>query len=83
MNDNEYHVASFVVRTRPEDGAATAAKISSVPGLEVHAEEDGKLVVTAEAGSERRLAVLARDIEEVNTVMAVAPVYHEFSDDGR
>lgn len=83
MNDNEYHVASFVVRTRPEDGAVTAAKISSVPGIEVHAEEDGKLVVTAEAGSERRLAVLAKDIEEVDTVIAVAPVYHEFSDDGR
>ena len=56
MEKDEYHVASFVVRTRPEDAAMVAARISLNMGLEVHASEQGKLVVTAEAGSTRGLA---------------------------
>lgn len=79
MAEPEYHVSSFVVRTRPEDGALAVAKLTELDGIEVHAEEDGRLIVTAEAGNVRRLAELASSIEEIETVMTVAPIYHEFS----
>ena len=41
--DSEYHVASDVVSTRPEHAAEVAEHINSMPGLEVHAEEKGKM----------------------------------------
>ena len=55
-----------------------AAHINSMPGLEVHAEQQGKLVVTAEARDVRELADLVGTLEQVESVIAVAPVYHEY-----
>ncbi len=78
MADNEYHVASYVVSTRPEDGVRVAERINEMPGLEVHVEQQGKLVVTAEARNVRELAEFATSLEEVGGVMSVAPVYHEY-----
>ena len=82
MADNEYHVSSFVVRVRPQDGLSVSSVIQSIAGLEVHAGEDGKLIVTAEAGNVRDLAKLSVVLEETDKVMSVAPIYHEFSSDG-
>ena len=80
MADDEYHVASYVVSTRDGDAARAARQIDAVPGLEVHGRERGKLVVTAEARSVRELADLADRLAALTYVMAVAPVYHEYSD---
>ncbi len=82
MAENEYHVSSFVVRVRPQDGPPVSAVIQSVTGLEVHAEEQGKLIVTAEAANVRELAKLSAVLEETDKVMSVAPIYHEFSNEG-
>jgi len=79
MAEREYHVASFVVSTRLEHGARVAGEIKAMPGLEVHAEQQGKLIVTAEAHSVRELAELAGRLEHVDSVIVVAPVYHEYS----
>jgi nitrate reductase NapD len=81
MSESEYHVSSFVVRVRPQDGRFVSSIIASIAGLEVHAEEDGKLIVTAEAGNVRELADLSRVLEETEKVVSVAPIYHEFSSD--
>lgn len=79
MIDGEYHVASFVVSTRPRHGTEVAAHINSLAGLEVHAEEHGKLIVTAEARHIRDLEALAASLEAIKYVIAVAPVYHEYA----
>jgi nitrate reductase NapD len=76
--DSEYHIASFVVRTRAEDVAAVTDKINSMQGLEVHAEEQGKIVVTAEAENVRELADFIANLEALEGVLTVAPVYHEY-----
>jgi nitrate reductase NapD len=81
MSEAEYHVSSFVVRVLPEDGSVVASILKAIAGLEVHAEEDGKLIVTAEAGNVRELADLSRILEETEKVVSVAPIYHEFSSD--
>lgn len=82
MADCEYHVASFVVRTQPDDGPRVARKINSMSGLQVHVEEQGKLVVTAEAANVRVLADLTAQLEVVDSVIAVAPIYHEYAGAG-
>ena len=78
MGDGEYHVAGYVVSTRPQHGAEVASHINSMAGLEVHAEEDGKLIVTAEAHSVRDLAEMAASLEAIEHAITVAPVYHEY-----
>ena len=79
MNETEYHVASFVVRSRPEDESSVAEQITQLPGLEVHVCESGKLIVTAEAENTRRLAELTGALEIIEKVIQVSPVYHEFT----
>lgn len=79
MREPEYHVASYVVRTRPQDASALAQKIEAMPGLEVHVSEQGKLVVTAEAGGARELAELTAQLERLEAVVTVSPVYHEYT----
>lgn len=79
MSEVEYHVASYVVLTRPENAARIADQINQVPGLEVHASEKGKLIVTAEAENTAKLADLAGVMELMDLVLQVAPVYHEFT----
>ncbi len=80
MPDIEYHVSSFVVRVRTEDGPSVSTVIQSVAGLEVHVEENGKLIVTAEADTVQGLAKLATVLDQTDKVLSVAPIYHEFSD---
>ena len=82
MANSEYHVSSFVVRVRAEDGQRVSKAINSVVGLEVHVEEGGKLVVTAEAANVRELADMSTVLQEIDKVISVAPIYHEFSSDG-
>lgn len=79
MTEGEYHVASFVVSTKPEHADQVTEHINSMPGLEVHAGQSGKLVVTAEAQNVRELADVMGTIEQVESVIAVAPVYHEYA----
>ncbi len=80
MDSGEYHVASYVVSARPEDAGRVARRIGAMPGLEVHASEQGKLIVTAEAGSARELAQVTDELTGIETVIAVAPIYHEYDD---
>ena len=79
MAEREYHVASYVVSCQAQDGNTVATEIEAMPGLEVHVEEKGKLVVTAEARDVRELAEMTAKLETVNAVLSVAPVYHEFT----
>lgn len=80
MADSEYHVASYVVSAQPEHAAQVAEHINSMTGLEVHAVQKGKLIVTAEARDTRELAEIMGSLEQVDSVIAVAPVYHEYTD---
>ena len=79
MADNEYHVASFVVTCQPQGADDVVASINAMAGFEVHVAERGKLVVTAEADDVRELADMTAELESISSVLAVAPVYHEFS----
>ena len=81
MADTEFHVASFIVRTHPDHQQDVAATINAVDGLEVHGVENGKLVVTAEGEHVRDIANLTQDLQTARHVLAVAPIYHEFSND--
>jgi nitrate reductase NapD len=76
MNDGT-HIASVIVRARPELAGEVAARIAATPGHEVYAVAEGKVIVVIEAESERALADRMDGLRHEPDVMLVSLVYHE------
>jgi nitrate reductase NapD len=76
------HIASLVVRTRPEDCPSVVSALDALAGVELHAvTPDGRLVVTIEADnrgacSERLLAINA-----IPRVLSAGLVYEQSEDE--
>jgi nitrate reductase NapD len=71
------HVASLIVRARPEIAAAVAERIAARPANEIHAVEAGKIIVVVESSSESALADRMDEIRNDPDVLMVSLVYHE------
>ena len=54
MAEGEYHIASYVVSTRPEHEDEVAARIDGIAGCEVHARSDGRFALHADGRIEHR-----------------------------
>jgi len=82
----ELHVAGVLARTRPDDTAAVVARITDLPGAEVHATSaDGKVVVTLEAFDSQMLSERLALLPLVAGVLSAVLVYqhHELLEDMR
>jgi nitrate reductase NapD len=77
MKAPELHIASLIVRTRAEHARRVAERIELTPGNEVHAIEDGKIVVVVEAASERELADRMDALRVEPDVLLVSLVFHQ------
>jgi nitrate reductase NapD len=71
------HIASFIVRARPEIAATVAARLGTAPETEVHAVEAGKIIMVVEAASEAALADRMDEIRNDPDVLMVSLVYHQ------
>ena len=79
MSNEEYHVASFVAHTLPENIQALSQFIDQQPCLEVHAiNETGKIVFTSEGSSQKEIANNTEIIKSHTQVLTLSPVYHQF-----
>jgi nitrate reductase NapD len=73
--DEFVHISSLVVSARPEDAHGVAARIAELPGLEVHAIENGKILALAEAGSAGALGELLAAISTMERVLSANMVF--------
>jgi periplasmic nitrate reductase NapD len=71
------HIASLIVRARPEVAPAVAERIASEPGVEVHAVDSGRIIVVLEASTERALADWMDSLRQQPDVLLVNLVYHQ------
>ena len=71
----EFHVAGVLARTRPGEADAVTARIGAVPGAQVHASAEGKLVVTLEASDAPALTALLARIPLIAGVLSAVLVY--------
>jgi nitrate reductase NapD len=71
------HIASVLVRARPDRAAGVAARIAARAHSEVYAVEDGKIVVVLEARSERALAERMDELRGEPDVLLVNLVFHQ------
>lgn len=76
---NSYHVASVIVRAFPEQIVAVEQRINALAGVEVHQRADnGKLVVTIESDSHKGISAATDLIYDIESVVDVSAVYHEY-----
>jgi periplasmic nitrate reductase NapD len=74
--EQEVHIAGIVVHAMPEQLATIKARIVSLPAAEIHAvSNDGKLVVTLETESTKRILDYMDAIRALPGVVDVALVY--------
>ncbi len=74
--NGEWHIASLVVRCRPEGMPAIAAALGDLPGTEVRGARAGRIVVVIEAADTGGIADRVAAIRELPGVLAADPVYH-------
>jgi periplasmic nitrate reductase NapD len=75
---SEAHVSSLVVHVRPEKAPAVRAEMARMPGVEVHAEEAGKIIITLETDTEADIVARLNDISLLDGVMSATLVFHHF-----
>jgi nitrate reductase NapD len=73
---SESHVSSLVVHVRPERAHTVRRAMIGVPGLEVHAEEGGKIIVTLETDTEADIVTRLNEISLLDGVMSATLVFH-------
>ncbi|MCU4676703.1 chaperone NapD [Catenovulum sp. 2E275] len=79
MNEqNECHISSLIVYLEPEQQNQICHRLGAVEGCEVHAAEQGKVIITLEADSQKQLAGLMDSITLIKGVIQSVPVYHEY-----
>ena len=72
------HIVSLLVQVRPERIDAVTAAMTGREGVEVHGSDPlGKIIVTVESGSDRRLLDTVTWIEATPGVIAAPLVYHQ------
>ena len=74
----EAHISSLVIHVRPEKAAAARAAITAMPGLEIHAEAVGKMIVTLETANGDEILERIDAISLLDGVMSTAMVFHHF-----
>ena len=76
MSEN-YNVCGVLVMASPELGPVVETSLSKIEGVEVHANENGKLVVTVEGPNNRDFANKISDFSNIKGVLSTSLVYHE------
>jgi nitrate reductase NapD len=71
------HIASLIVRARHESAHEVVERLIKLPGVEVHAVQDGKIIVVLEAATESGLADLMDAIRVEPGVVLVNLTYHQ------
>ena len=80
--ENAVNISSAIVYAAPQGAASVRAHLSSLPGVEIHAESgDGRFVITVEDSTGQRAADTIVRLHQLEGVHYAAMVY-QYSDDG-
>ncbi len=76
------NISSVLVNARPEKVMQVQDGLRACAGVEVHAaSDDGRLIVTIEAESDRAVADMFEEINRQPGVLSVSMVYHHYESD--
>lgn len=76
------NISSVIVNAQPGRAGVVRSGLEQTPGVEIHAStEDGKFVVTIESDTDGETVGTYDRLSQMNGVMSVAMVYHQFESD--
>lgn len=79
--NSEWHISSLIVHARPDHQIRVRGAIESLPGVELHGnDEHGKFVVTVEASTESGIVDCIDSINRTEGVLSTVLVYHHNED---
>lgn len=77
--EQEYHVASFVIHAMQDQVEQVRQDILQCEGTEIHATSaDGKIVFTVEATSQFAIGDIIDQLKLHTGIFSLSPVYHQF-----
>ena len=75
------NIAGVLVHSHPDLTETVTRSLSALPGVEVHAATDGRIVVTVEGDDPNALVDTFRVFSDMSGVLSTALVYHHFESD--
>jgi len=74
---SEYHICGVLLMSRPEHAARVAQVVRAMQGVELHANEGGRMVVTVEGSEYRQCADTITELATLDGVASSSLVYHQ------
>ncbi|MCZ7597494.1 MAG: chaperone NapD [Gammaproteobacteria bacterium] len=74
------HISSLVVHLRPQKETAVHAALAQIDGVEVHAIQDGKAVITLETESEAGIVERINRINGIDGILSAVLIHHHSED---
>jgi len=74
---SEYHICGVLVMTRPEQAPRVEQALSTMPGVELHANDAGRMVVTVEGDAYQGCADTITALGSIEGVASSSLVYHQ------
>ncbi|MCA0870501.1 chaperone NapD [Seohaeicola saemankumensis] len=74
------NICGCLVHTMPQMTDSVIAAIDATEGGEVHAHQDGRIVVTVEDTDEKRASDQIMDMHQIPGVLTVTLTYHHFEE---
>jgi nitrate reductase NapD len=74
---NNYNVCGVLVMVAPQRAAEVEAALSAMEGVEIHANQNSRLVVTVEGPNDRDFANRINAFSDIRGVLSTSLVYHE------
>ena len=74
---NEYHVCGVLLMSRPEHVPKVAQALKAMAGVELHATDGGRMVVTIEGSEYRQCADRMTELATLDGVASSSLVYHQ------
>ncbi|MEP2531555.1 chaperone NapD [Shimia sp.] len=77
------NICGCLVHAMPETIEKVVAAINAMDGAEVHAHEEGRIVVTVEDTDDKRASDQIMDMHQIPGVITVTLTYHHFEAPGQ
>ena len=74
---SDYHVCGMLLHARPEKTPRVADALAELEGVELHASEGGRMVVTIEGGDYEHCAGMMTRLACLDGVSSSSFIYHE------
>ena len=74
------NICGCLVHTRPEKAESISEAIEALPGCDVHAIENGRIVVTVEDTDEKLASDQIMELHQIPGVLTVTLTYHHFEE---